>query len=54
MKTYTDYIWFNTEEKKAFLNMTPQVEAAVRKSGIKEGLCLVNAIHITSAVFTDD
>ncbi len=54
MKTYTEYLWFNTEEKYAFINITPQVEGAINKSGIKEGLCLVNAMHITSSVFIND
>ena len=54
MKTHTAYVWFNTKERQEFINMTPQVEAEARKSGIKEGLCLVNAMHITSSVFIND
>ena len=54
MKTYTEYLWFNTKERYDFLNITPQVEDALAKSGIKEGLCLVNAMHITSSVFIND
>lgn len=54
MKSYTQYLYFNTENKKEFVNITPQIEEAVRKSGVKEGLCLVNAMHITSSVFIND
>ena len=54
MKTFTDYIWFNTKKRYDFLNITPQVEEVLNKSGIKEGLCLVNAMHITSSVFIND
>ena len=52
MESFTNYYWFNTKNHQEFVNITPQVEEAVAKSGIKEGLCLVNAMHITSAVFT--
>ena len=44
----------NTKDRYAIVNITPEVNAAVRKSGIKEGLCLVNAMHITSSVFIND
>ena len=54
MNAYTDYLWFNTEKKYDIINITPQVDAALRKSGIKEGLCLVNAMHITSSCFIND
>ncbi len=54
MKNYTEYLWFNTSKRQEFLNITGQVEAALRKSGIKDGLCLVNAMHITSSVFIND
>lgn len=54
MKSYTQYLWFNTRNKQEFVNITPQVEEAILKSGIKEGLCLVNAMHITSSVFIND
>ncbi len=53
MKSYTQYLWFNTKNRQEFINITPDVEEAVEKSGIKEGLCLVNAMHITSSIFTD-
>jgi secondary thiamine-phosphate synthase enzyme len=54
MKTFTEYLWFNTEERQAFINITSLVQEAVEKSGIKEGLCLVNAMHITSSIFIND
>ena len=54
MKTYTDYLYFNTANRQEFINITDQVDEALRKSGIKEGLCLVNAMHITSSVFIND
>jgi secondary thiamine-phosphate synthase enzyme len=54
MKSYAQYLWFNTKNRQEFINITPQVEEAVKKSGIKEGLCLVNAMHITASVFIND
>lgn len=54
MKTHTEYLWFETKQKRAYVNITPQVEAAVRKSGVKEGLCLVNPMHITASVYIND
>lgn len=54
MKSYTEYIWINTNDRYEIVNITSQVEAAVKKSGIKEGLCLVNAMHITASVFIND
>ena len=54
MKSYTQTLWFNTKSTHEFINITPQVEEAVRKSGVKEGLCLVNSMHITSSVFIND
>jgi len=54
MKSYTEYLWFNTSKREEFINITPRVEEAVRKSGVKEGLCLVNAMHITASVFIND
>ena len=54
MKTHTEYIWMNTHERHEIVNITSQVENALRKSGIKEGLCLVNAMHITTSVFIND
>lgn len=54
MKSYTNYLWLNTKNRYEIVNITPQVEEAVEKSGIKEGLCLVNSMHITSSVFIND
>ena len=54
MKSHTQYLWFNTKNRQEFINITPQVEEAVKKSGVKEGFCLVNAMHITSSVFIND
>ncbi len=54
MKSYTQYLWFNTKNRQELINITPQVEAALKKSQVKEGLCLVNAMHITASVFIND
>ena len=54
MKSFKKELWFNTPERVAFINITNQVEEALHKSGIKEGLCLVNAMHITASVFIND
>ena len=54
MKTHTEYLSFTIPARMDFLNITPQVEAAVAKSGVHEGLCLVNAMHITASVFIND
>ena len=54
MKSLTEYLTFNTKSRRAFVNITLQIEKLVKKSGIKEGLCLVNAMHITASVFIND
>lgn len=54
MKSHTEYLYFNTINETDFVNITTRVEDAVRKSGIKEGLCLVNPMHITAAVYVND
>ena len=54
MKSHRQEFWFETPTRRAFLNITPQVEAALHASGIKEGLCLVNAMHISASVFIND
>ncbi len=54
MKSYTDYLSLNTKNKVEIINITSQIEEAIVKSGIKEGLCLVNAMHITASVFIND
>jgi secondary thiamine-phosphate synthase enzyme len=54
MKSYRKELLFNIPSRRAFINITPQVEAALRESGIREGLILVNSLHITSSVFIND
>jgi len=54
MKSYRKEIWFNTPTRVAFVNITPQVQDCLRESGVKEGLVLVNAMHITASVFIND
>ena len=54
MKAFTEYLYFKTSQKQEFINITGQVEDALAKSGIKEGLCLVNPMHITASVFIND
>ena len=54
MKSLTEELWFEAATRRAFINITPKVEALVRKSGVKDGLCLVNAMHITASVFIND
>ena len=54
MKSYRKELWFNTSTRRAFINITPQVEESVQESGISEGLVLVNAMHITASVFIND
>ena len=54
MKSLTEYLVFKTKQKKEFVNITKDIERLVQKSGIKDGLCLVNAMHITASVFIND
>lgn len=54
MKSFTEHLWFNTSRKKEFINITDKVEECLKKSGISEGICLVNAMHITASVFIND
>jgi secondary thiamine-phosphate synthase enzyme len=54
MKSTTEHLTFTIPARRGFLNITPEVEAIVAKSGIREGLCLVNAMHITASVFIND
>jgi secondary thiamine-phosphate synthase enzyme len=54
MKSYRKELWFNVPERRGFINITPQVAACVRESGVQEGLCLVNAMHITASVYIND
>ena len=54
MKSYRKELWFQIESRRAFINITPDIEAALQESGIQEGFCLVNAMHITASVFVND
>jgi secondary thiamine-phosphate synthase enzyme len=54
MKTYRKELWFNVPTRRGFINITPQAEASLRESGVKEGLVLCNAMHITASVFIND
>lgn len=54
MKSFRRELWFNTATRRQFINITPEVQDCVNDSGIKEGICLVNAMHITASVFIND
>jgi secondary thiamine-phosphate synthase enzyme len=54
MKSYRKELWFNIPERMGFVNITPEVDKALRESGVREGFCLVNAMHITASVFIND
>ena len=54
MKSYTEYLWFNTKKPREFINITEEVEKALEKSQIKEGMILVSAMHITAGVYVND
>ena len=54
MKSYRKELWFDVPARRAFINITPQIEECLKESGIKEGLVLVNAMHITASVFIND
>jgi secondary thiamine-phosphate synthase enzyme len=54
MKSYRKELWFDIERRRELININPQVEACLLESGIQEGLCLVNAMHITASVFIND
>ncbi|MBW1841670.1 MAG: YjbQ family protein [Deltaproteobacteria bacterium] len=54
MKSYKKELWFEVPGRRGFINITPQVDACLRESGIREGLVLVNAMHITASVFIND
>ena len=54
MRSYRKELWFNIPQRRAFINITPQVQECLRESGIKEGLVLCNAMHITASVFIND
>jgi secondary thiamine-phosphate synthase enzyme len=54
MKFHTEYLTFNTEKHREYVHITPQVDAALKKSGIREGIILVSAMHITAGVYVND
>ena len=54
MKSFRKELWFNIKGRREFVNITPDVEGCIRESGVKEGLALVNAMHITASVFIND
>src|ERR1039458_2589313 len=54
MRSLTEHLWFEVPNRRGFVNITSTVEDLVRKSGVQEGLCLVNAMHITASVFIND
>lgn len=54
MKFHTEYLWFNTKKRREYINITREVEEAVLKSGVKEGMVLVSAMHITAGVYVND
>lgn len=54
MKSFRKELWFEVPARRGLVNITPQVEDALRESGVREGLCLVNAMHITASVFIND
>lgn len=54
MKSYRKELWFNIPARRGFVNITPEVVECLRESGVQEGLCLVNAMHITASVFIND
>ena len=54
MKSHREELWFDTKERTEFVNITPEVERVVRASGVREGMLLVNAMHITASVFIND
>ena len=54
MKSYRKELWFSTSQRRELINITPEIQACLTESGVKEGLCLVNAMHITASVFIND
>ncbi len=54
MRSHTDYLWFNTERKRALINITAECNRVLRESGIKEGFLLVSAMHITAGIWVND
>jgi len=54
MKTHTDYLWFNTKQRREMVRITDEVAKVVEKSGVQEGMALVSAMHITAGVYVND
>ena len=54
MKSLTEYLWFNTKSHRDYINITPEVERILQKSGVQEGMILVSAMHITAGVYVND
>jgi secondary thiamine-phosphate synthase enzyme len=54
LKSLTEHLWFEIPDRRAYINITPRIEELVRASGVQEGLCLVNAMHITASVYIND
>ena len=54
MRAHTEYLWFNTKKKREFINITPEIEKALRKAKIEEGMVLASALHITAGVYIND
>ncbi len=54
MKSYREELWFETADRRDYINITPRVEEALRRSEVREGLCLVNAMHISASVYIND
>src|ERR1700730_6728578 len=54
LKSLTEHLWFEVPGRRGFINITPKIEELVHRSGVTEGLCLVNAMHITASVFIND
>jgi len=54
LKSFRKELWFNTSGRREFINITPEINSILRESGIQEGLCLVNAMHITASIFIND
>jgi secondary thiamine-phosphate synthase enzyme len=54
MKSHTEYLWFNTKNHRDYVNITPEIERILSKSGVQEGMILVSAMHITAGVYVND
>jgi secondary thiamine-phosphate synthase enzyme len=54
MRSFREELWFETKTRRAYINITPKVQESLKKSGVREGICLVNAMHITASVYIND